>query len=115
MTLDDIKILEEGLSPFQSFLEDFTMPSQHSLTRYMDVWRTALAHHFPVIHFPTFQMRNCIPELVLAMAALGALNLSEERASKRLYNTAKAVALQRLTRDRLNARVRILVTYFVRD
>ena len=62
----------------------------------MDTWPTSLASHFPVIHLPTFQAQQCIPELILAMAALGALQTAEEQASKRLYKAARAVALERL-------------------
>ena len=115
ITLDDIKILKDGLNSFQSSLDDFTIPSHHTLTRHMDAWRITLGVHFPVIHFPTFQVRNCIPELVLAMAALGALQTAEERAAKKLYRAAKTVALERLKRDSLNPQVRIQVLYFMKD
>ncbi|PON24967.1 hypothetical protein TGAM01_v206047 [Trichoderma gamsii] len=96
MTVDDLKILEEGLRPFQTLLDDFTLPSLRTLIRHIDVWRTSLASHFPVIHFPTFQVGHCIPELILAMAALGAVGTMEENLSKKLYRAARSVALQRL-------------------
>ncbi|UKZ69624.1 uncharacterized protein TrAtP1_010630 [Trichoderma atroviride] len=96
MTVDDLKILEEGLRPFQSLLDDFTLPSLRTLIRHIDVWRTSLASHFPVIHFPTFQVGHCIPELILAMAALGAVGTMEENLSKKLYRAARSIALQRL-------------------
>ncbi|KAL7965602.1 hypothetical protein HDV63DRAFT_414152 [Trichoderma sp. SZMC 28014] len=96
MTMDDLKTLEEGLRPFQSVLNGFTLPSLRSLIRHIDTWRTSLASHFPVIHFPTFQVGHCIPELILAMAALGALQTLEEKLSKKLYRAARSIALQRL-------------------
>ncbi|KAK1237267.1 hypothetical protein MKX08_002892 [Trichoderma sp. CBMAI-0020] len=83
MTVDDLKILEEGLRPFQSVLKDFTLPSL-------------------LIHFPTFQIGHCIPELILAMAALGAVGTMEENLSKKLYQAARSVALKRLKVNNLH-------------
>ncbi|EHK21565.1 uncharacterized protein TRIVIDRAFT_123400, partial [Trichoderma virens Gv29-8] len=99
MTVDDIKILEEGLRPFRNVVNNFALPSLRTLIRYMDTWRTALARHFPVIHFPTFQVGHCLPELILAMAALGAVQTLEEHTSRKLYKVARAVALERLKVD----------------
>lgn len=103
--MDDIKILEESLRPFRSVVSDFTLPSLRTLTRHIDVWRTSLAPHIPVIHFPTFQVGHCIPELILAMAALGAVQTLEENVSKKLYRAARAIAWQKLKVDNLNFEV----------
>lgn len=108
MTMDDLKTLEEGLRPFQSVLNGFTLPSLRSLIRHIDTWRTSLASHFPVIHFPTFQVGHCIPELILAMAALGALQTLEEKLSKKLYRAARSIALQRLKVNNLGLEVCVL-------
>ncbi|KAL7912439.1 fungal-specific transcription factor domain-containing protein [Trichoderma velutinum] len=102
ITGDDIKVLEEGLRPFRTIANDFALPSLRTFMRYMDVWRTALSRHFPVIHFPTFRLGNCIPELILAMAALGAVQALEEQTSKKLYKAARAVALERFQVNRLD-------------
>ncbi|KAL7917122.1 hypothetical protein ACQKWADRAFT_307539 [Trichoderma austrokoningii] len=102
MTMDDLEILEDGLRPFQNLLNDFTLPSLRTLIRHIDPWRTSLASHFPVIHFPMFQVGRCIPELILAMAALGALQTSEETLSRKLYRAARSIAMQRLKVDKLN-------------
>ncbi|KAL6900598.1 hypothetical protein GGI43DRAFT_53538 [Trichoderma evansii] len=102
MTSGDIQILEESLRPFRNLVSDFTLPSLRTLIRHMDAWRTSLASHFPIIHFPTFQVGHCIPELILAMASLGALQTLEENVSKKLYRAARAIALHRLKVDNLN-------------
>lgn len=107
MTSGDIKILEESLRPFRSLVNDFTLPSLRTLIRHIDVWRTSLASHFPVIHFPTFQVGNCIPELILAMASLGAVQTLEENVSKKLYRAARAIALHRWQVDGLKLEVRV--------
>lgn len=113
MTVDDFKILEENLHPFRSLLDDFTLPSLRTLIRHIDAWRTSLASHFPVIHFPTFQVGRCVPELILAMAALGALHTLEENLSKKLYRASRSIILQRLKVDKLNLEVCVQVLYFV--
>ena len=95
MTAEDVEFLNASLRPFQPLLDGFITPSSRTLTRYMDTWPMSLASHFPVIHLPTFQAQQCIPELILAMAALGALQTAEEHASKKLYKAARAVALER--------------------
>jgi hypothetical protein len=109
MTADDFKILEESLCPFQSLLDDFALPSLRTLIRHIDAWRTSLASHFPVIHFPTFQVRHCIPELILAMAALGALQTLEENMSKKLYGAARYIALHRLKMNNMDLGVCVRV------
>lgn len=109
MTVDDLKVLEDGLRPFRSLLNDFTLPSLRTLIRHIDVWRTSLVSHFPVIHLPTFQVGHCIPELILAMAALGAVGTMEENLSKKLYRAARSIALQRLKINSLDLEVCIHV------
>lgn len=111
--MDDIKILEESLDPFRTLIKDFTLPSLRMLMRHIDAWRTSLASHFPVIHFPTFRVGHCIPELVLAMAALGALQTLEENVSMKLYRAARAIALQRLKMDNLNLEVCVFILEFI--
>lgn len=113
MTVDDLKILAEGIRPFQSILNDFTLPSLRTLIRHIDVWRTSLASHFPVIHFPTFQVGHCIPELILAMAALGAVGTMEENLSKKLYRAATSIALQRLKVNNVDLEVCVHVLYTI--
>lgn len=83
--------------------------------RYMEAWRIGLSRHFPVIHFPTFRLGNCIPELILAIAALGAVQALEEHTSRKLYKAARAVALERLQVDRFDSQVCASVIYFATD
>ncbi|KAL6810276.1 hypothetical protein J3E69DRAFT_350117 [Trichoderma sp. SZMC 28015] len=104
-TDNDIKVLEEDLRPFGSIAHDFTLPSLRTLMRYMEAWRIGLSRHFPVIHFPTFRLGNCIPELILAIAALGAVQALEEHTSRKLYKAARAVALERLQIDRFDSQL----------
>lgn len=46
--------------------------------------------HMPVVHIPTFKVDDCEPEIILAMAALGAQYRHEHRKAVTLFHAAKA-------------------------
>lgn len=78
-----------------------SLPSCHAFTKYLSAWEETLATHLPYIHIPTFCLDDCIPEFVLALAALGAQQRYEKRASLLLYYSSKTIALKRLHLTRL--------------
>ena len=51
--------------------------------------------HAPFAHAPTFKVDNCSPELLLAMAAIGAVYRYESHIAIRLFYMAKTITLER--------------------
>jgi hypothetical protein len=96
MTEERYETLQINLQQFKNTMNDFSLPSCHAFTKYLSAWEESLAHHLPYIHIPTFCLDNCIPEFVLALAALGAQQRYERHISLLLYRAGKAIALRRL-------------------
>ncbi|CAG8893443.1 unnamed protein product [Penicillium egyptiacum] len=69
-------------------------PSCHSLTRFVNGFFDGFYPHIPVVHIPTFKAEDCEPEIVLAMAALGAQYRHEHRKAVLLFYAAKATLQQ---------------------
>ncbi|CAG8220193.1 unnamed protein product [Penicillium olsonii] len=85
----------QDISRFQRALPDVSLPSRHSLTRFLNAFFDGVHPHFPFIHPVTFQMQDCIPELLLAMAAIGAQYRYERKKAFMLFTTAKAILHER--------------------
>ncbi|KAH6648876.1 hypothetical protein BKA67DRAFT_576115 [Truncatella angustata] len=101
MTEECLSNLRSGLQQLKGGLADMSLPSCHTFTKCLSAWEETLASHLPYIHIPTLCLNNCIPELVLALAALGAQQRYETKTSMLLYNAGKTVALQRIHLTRL--------------
>jgi hypothetical protein len=101
MTEERYGTLQSNLQQFKDSMDDFSLPSCHAFTKYLSAWEESLALHLPYIHIPTFCLDDCIPEFVLALAALGAQQRYERRASLLLYRAGKTIALERLRFTRL--------------
>ncbi|KAE8410612.1 fungal-specific transcription factor domain-containing protein [Aspergillus pseudocaelatus] len=87
--------LIQAVSGFQLVLPEFSMPSRQSLTRFMNAFFDEFYPHFPFFHPITFQMQNHIPELLLAMAAMGAQCRYERQKALMFFNTARAILHER--------------------
>lgn len=74
-------------------------PSCHSLTRFVSGFFDGFYPHIPVVHIPTFKAEDCEPEIILAMAALGARYRHEHRKAVILFYAAKET-LQRNSQER---------------
>jgi hypothetical protein len=79
---------------------DYTLPSRHALNRYVEGYFTGFHEHLPFLHVPTISMASSRPELVLAIAATGAMYRFEEDRSRLLYSLAKLLVEDRLERCR---------------
>ena len=87
------------LHAFQNVVEDtFVLPSRHALSRYIAGYMTGFHEHYPVLHIPTLSLESASVELVLAIAALGAMYCREREHSVKLFQVGKAVALERVRR-----------------
>lgn len=67
------------------------MPSSHSLTRFVNAFFYGFYPHAALAHIPIFKLDNCEPEIILAMAALGAQYRHEHRKGVLLFYAAKAI------------------------
>jgi hypothetical protein len=77
---------------------DFGLPSRHTLSRLVGSFFQNFHSHYPFFHVPTLQMETLTPELLLAIAALGARYTRESDISVELYRVSMAVAMERLSR-----------------
>ena len=80
-------------------MTDSFLPSCHSLTRYVNAFFDGFYPHMPIVHIPTFDVKDCPPELILAMAALGAQYRHEHRKGVLLFYAAKSI-FQKIAGDR---------------
>jgi hypothetical protein len=78
--------------------KDFTTPSKYSLSRYLAGYINGFNEHMPFIHIPTLSVSLCSPELVLALAAIGAQYRFENRRGIEMFYAAKSVAIEQLRR-----------------
>ncbi|KAJ5986743.1 hypothetical protein N7451_011108 [Penicillium sp. IBT 35674x] len=97
LTLPILRITDEhrnrllqALSQSQVALVETQFPSCHSLTRFVNGFFDGFYPHMPVVHIPTFKVDDCEPEIILAMAALGAQYRHEHRKAVLLFHAAKA-------------------------
>lgn len=109
MTEERYETLQSNLQQFKDSMDDFRLPSCHAFTKYLSAWEESLAHHLPYIHIPTFCLDNCIPEFVLALAALGAQQRYERHISLSLYRAGKTIALRRLYSTGLKSQERACI------
>jgi hypothetical protein len=90
--------LNASLQPFRMNLDQFVLPSRISLSRYLAGFAEGHTHHHPFIHVPTLDIGKFhgIPDLTLAIAAVGAQYRHERSAALRLYRAARSIAMERL-------------------
>ncbi|KAH8801430.1 hypothetical protein F5884DRAFT_806585 [Xylogone sp. PMI_703] len=70
---------------------DFVFPTRHTLCRYIEGYFSGFHGHLPFLHLPTISIVASTPELILAIAAVGARYRFQRRQAYQLYLAAKAV------------------------
>ncbi|KAJ5378803.1 hypothetical protein N7509_011922 [Penicillium cosmopolitanum] len=91
--------LAASLEDFRNVIPDFTLPSRHTLTRYLTSYFEGFHPHIPFIHIPTFRFSECSAELVLAMMTIGAQYRFEHRNAEKIFHVSKAVLYERMNRE----------------
>ncbi|GJC79960.1 hypothetical protein ColLi_02798 [Colletotrichum liriopes] len=88
----DSAALREGLP------DPFSLPSKHMLSRFLEGYFRGFHVHLPLLHCVTFSAARVGIELLLSMAAVGALYRYEHAQGYRLYGAARALIAWRLAR-----------------
>ncbi|KAI3397627.1 hypothetical protein diail_10498, partial [Diaporthe ilicicola] len=89
---------------------NFTLPSKHTLSRFLEGYFRGFAVHMPILHPVTFSPASVSVELLLSLCAVGALYRFQPAMGYQLYAAAQALisrrvsqrsrsALDRLTND----------------
>ena len=93
---------EQFISKLEDFVsvlpKSFVAPSQHSLSRYLEGYVNGFHEHLPFMHIPTLNVAKSAPELVLALAAVGAQYRFENARGIELFYAAKAVVMEQIRR-----------------
>ena len=96
---NDRQIFMTKLESFGGVLPKiFSAPSRHSLSRYLAGYINGFHEHLPFIHVPTLSVAASAPELVLALAAVGAQYRFENSRGMELFYAAKAVVMEQVRR-----------------
>jgi hypothetical protein len=79
----------DAFLPCARFVNDtFSFPSRRTLSRFLEAYSQEFHQHFPFLHVPTTIICSLAPELVLAMAAVGACYRYEDNRGYDLYIAA---------------------------
>ncbi|RFU26009.1 hypothetical protein B7463_g10338, partial [Scytalidium lignicola] len=98
-SMDDRQCLLDRLSSFRSVIPDwFQLPSRHAISRYIAGYVNGFHDHLPFIHIPTISVITAAPELVLALAAVGAQYCFETTKAVEIFKVAKIIALEQIRR-----------------
>lgn len=99
VSANDHGVIKNRLDEFSSVLpNDFVFPSRHTLTRYLEGYISGFQEHLPFLHIPTLSPTEMAPELLLAVASVGAQYRFESFRGHALWYAAKAVALEQIRR-----------------
>lgn len=108
LTLPILSITQEHRDNLQSLVQSSTvinlaLPSSQSLTRFVNAFFDGFYPHMPIVHIPTFTVEDCAPEIILAMAALGAQYRHEHRKGVILFYAAKSMLQKRYQQGEVDA------------
>lgn len=100
------KISSQDYSQMQIKFDDFattlpagfTLPSRHTLSRYLEGYINGFHEHLPFFHIPTFSAVSLSPEVLLTLAAVGAQYRFESARGNALWYAARDLALEQLRR-----------------
>ncbi|KAJ5223632.1 hypothetical protein N7468_008174 [Penicillium chermesinum] len=95
--------LAASLEEFRDVIPDFTLPSRHTLTRYLKSYFEGFHPHIPFIHIPTFRFNECSPELALAIMTIGAQYRFEHNNAEKIFNVSKTILYERMSRAQIAA------------
>lgn len=99
ISASDHGVIKNRLDEFSGVLpNDFVFPSRHTLTRYLEGYINGFQEHLPFLHMPTLSPTEMAPELLLAVACVGAQYRFESFRGHALWYAAKAVALEQIRR-----------------
>lgn len=99
ISANDHAVIKNRLDEFSSVLpNDFVFPSRHTLTRYLEGYISGFQEHLPFLHIPSLSPTEVAPELLLAIASVGAQYRFESQRGHALWYAAKSVALEQTRR-----------------
>jgi hypothetical protein len=78
--------------------QGFTLPSRHTLSRFIEGYISGFHQHLPFLHIPTLIASKCVPELLLAIVAVGAQYRFESNKGNNLWYAARAIAFEQTRR-----------------
>ncbi|KAL4797727.1 hypothetical protein BDV19DRAFT_387155 [Aspergillus venezuelensis] len=84
------------LSKYRDDIPGFSLPSRHTLSRYLTAFFQGFHSHMPYMHNPTFRLTDYSPELILSMMAAGAQYRFEHQNGAKFFHAAKTIVTQRL-------------------
>jgi hypothetical protein len=95
----DYRAIQSKLEDFSAVLPSgFALPLRRTLSRYIEGYISGFHEHMPCLHISTLIAVNLAPELLLAIAGIGAQYRFEGYRGNRLWYAARAVALEQLRR-----------------
>lgn len=95
----DHRYIQSRVEDFASVLpKGFELPSRHTLSRFLEGYVNGFHEHVPFLHIPTVQLVNLAPELLLAIAAIGAQYRFEGHRGNGLWYASRAVAMEQVRR-----------------
>jgi hypothetical protein len=87
-----------GLDPYRPILpSNFSIPSRRTLSRFFEAYFQEFHQHHPFLHIPTTVTSLLAPELILAIAAVGAFYRFEGAKGYILFIASKAIIMQHIT------------------
>ncbi len=105
----DHRYIQSKLDDFAGVLpKTFELPSRHTLSRFLEGYVNGFHEHVPFLHVPTVQIPNLAPELILALAAIGAQYRFEGHRGNGLWYASRAVAVEQARRRASSSVMEIL-------
>lgn len=105
----DHRLIRSKLDDFTNVLpKGFTLPSRHTLSRFWEGYINGFHEHLPFLHAPTISAVTCAPELMLALAAVGAQYRFEGHRGNGLWYAAKSIAMEQIRRRHIQQVLEIL-------
>ena len=87
--------IAKNLEPLRPALPpEFSLPSRHTASRYLEGCIRGLYEHMPFLHIPTWNVATAAPDLVLSMLAVGCQFRFEPKAITLFYAAKAAITFQ---------------------
>lgn len=98
------EIRSKMASVSEALPQGFSLPSRHPLSRYIEGYFRGFDGHLPCIHIHTLSLQSLKPELLLALAAAGALYKFEHDKGYELFRASRAIINKSLHQRAKNGR-----------